>query len=57
MTAFYHLGPRVGISLEHLQGLIPCNRGDLHGVETLLKEPEGRLMPQVAEGEASARQR
>ena len=40
------------IPLQHLQGLVPRDGGHLHRVQPLLKQPGGRLMPQIMEGQA-----
>ena len=37
------LRPQVRIPLQHLQGLVPRDRRDLHGIQSLLEEPGGRL--------------
>ena len=42
----------MSIPLEHLEGLVSRNGRDLHGVQSLLKEPRGRLMAQIMEGQA-----
>ena len=47
------LGPPMRVPPEHLQGLVARNRRDLHRIQAILKEPGGRLMPQVVEGQAS----
>lgn len=42
------LGPQMGVSLQHLHRLVPCDAGDLHGVEPLfLKEPGCGLMAHI----------
>ncbi len=37
------------MAFEHLQGLVPGNGRDLHGVQTLFEQPAGGFMPQVVE--------
>ena len=41
----------MGVPFQHLQRLVSRNGRNLHGVQSLLKEPAGRLVPEVVEGE------
>ena len=41
----------MGVPLQHLQGLMPRDRGDLHGIQALLKQPTGGLVAQIVKGQ------
>ena len=41
----------MGVPFQHLQRLVSRNGRHLHGVQALLEEPAGRLVPEVVEGE------
>ncbi len=43
--------PQMRVPLQHLQRLMSRNGRDLHGVESLLEQPAGRLVVQVVEAE------
>ena len=43
------LGSQMRVPLQHLQCLMSRNGCDLHGVESLLEQPAGRLVAQVVE--------
>ncbi len=46
------LRPEVSIPFDYLHGLVPRDSRHLHSFNTVFREPTGRLVAQVVEGQA-----
>ena len=53
LTSSQVLCPEVGIPLWHSKVLVPCDSGNFHDIEPLLKEPAGCFVSKIMEPEVN----